>query len=143
MIRWQRLGKIGKWVFMLLALTGLFFADDFLYIWLFQELFGWQIKPVYSYAILLVVLVLNGLLAYAVYRVMRKKPTTGREGMLGAKAVALTRVDVNGGWVKAHGERWQATSESAIEAGKRVVITEMGPGLQLRVQEKPHESTSF
>jgi len=142
MIPWQRFGKMSKWFFVFLALTGLFFVDDFLYIWLFKELLGWHVKPVYTTVSLLVVLAVNGLLAYAVYRAMRKKPTTGREGMLGAEAITLTRVDAGGGWVKVHAERWQATSGMSIEAGKKVEITEIGPGLQLRVRKKTHDSAS-
>ena len=70
--------------------------------------------------------------AYAVYKVMRKLPTTGREGMRGkiGKVIAKNGQDYQ---VFVNGEIWSGASESALRPGDRIVV-QFVDGLVLRVK---------
>lgn len=71
----------------------------------------------------------------AVRRVQRRRPTTGREGLIGDTAVARSDLDPRG-YVFLHGERWSAVSEEGhIAEGDRVVIVGK-EGFTLRVRKK-------
>ena len=50
-----------------------------------------------------------------------RKVTTGRTGIVGEKGVALTDLDPDGR-VFVHSEYWNATSDSRIEEGVKVVV---------------------
>jgi len=60
---------------------------------------------------------------------------TGREGMKGQTAVAVTAVDENGGKVLYDGEYWEAVGESPVAAGAAAEIVRV-EGLVLRVKPK-------
>ncbi len=69
-------------------------------------------------------------------RAQRRKPTTGREGLLGAEGVALSAFDhAHAGQVRVRGEIWQAQSARdarAIAAGEGVRVVQL-EGLTARV----------
>jgi len=66
-------------------------------------------------------------------RAHRKRPTTGIEGMIGERGVALSRLDPDG-QVRVRGEIWTAKSSGeAIETGSEVEVTGVFH-LRLRVQ---------
>ncbi|WP_239495336.1 NfeD family protein [Salinicola halophilus] len=52
-----------------------------------------------------------------VYQMRRRLPQTGREEMIGARAVALGDFAGGRGKVQLHGERWQARSETPVARG--------------------------
>jgi membrane-bound serine protease (ClpP class) len=58
-----------------------------------------------------------------------------RETMVGQTVKALSRIDPQGGKVFIEGERWNAVSETPIEAGQPVVVTGI-EGLTLKVKPK-------
>ncbi|MBI5748113.1 MAG: nodulation protein NfeD [Nitrospinae bacterium] len=73
-------------------------------------------------------------------KVQRKKPTTGKEGLVGE--VGITQSDIMGsagspgdGKVFVHGELWDAHSSDEIKSGSEVVITGV-EGLKLQVKVK-------
>jgi membrane protein implicated in regulation of membrane protease activity len=71
-----------------------------------------------------------GLLRPAVLRRLHRGPVlrTGAAALVGEPAVALARVDADGGRVKIGGEEWTARSyseEEVIEPGTRVVVVEI------------------
>jgi membrane protein implicated in regulation of membrane protease activity len=71
-----------------------------------------------------------GLLRPAVLRRLHRGPTlrTGSAALVGEQALALDRVDADGGRVKIGGEEWSArsyTDEEVIEPGTRVVVVEI------------------
>ena len=71
-----------------------------------------------------------GLLRPAVLRRLHRRPTlrTGAAALVGEQALALDRVDCDGGRVKIGGEEWSARSyseEEVIEPGTRVVVVEI------------------
>jgi membrane-bound serine protease (ClpP class) len=67
-----------------------------------------------------------------VWRSQRRRPTGGREGMLGAVGVARQRLDPQG-TVLVRGEYWTATSDETVQPGESVEITGID-GLRLRVR---------
>jgi membrane-bound serine protease (ClpP class) len=62
----------------------------------------------------------------------RRKPVAGAEALVGAVALATTRLDPSGR-VRVAGELWQARSEPAADVGERVVIQAVEPDLTLVV----------
>jgi len=70
-----------------------------------------------------------------VFKAMRKKPSTGREGLVGEEGVALTAVDHSGS-VEVHGEIWNARSDVHIEKGQRVMVEQLDQH-HLRIKVKP------
>jgi membrane-bound serine protease (ClpP class) len=67
-----------------------------------------------------------------VWRSQRRRPTGGREGMLGKIGVARQRLDPDG-TVLVRGEYWSATSDEPVQQGESVEITGI-EGLRLRVR---------
>ncbi len=66
----------------------------------------------------------------------RRKPTTGREGLIGERGTAKSRIDPQGK-VFIHGEYWDATSDEVIPEGTRVqVVALLDTGLKVTKAEK-------
>ncbi|MBI3195823.1 MAG: nodulation protein NfeD [Ignavibacteriae bacterium] len=66
-------------------------------------------------------------------KAQQRKPTTGREGLVGELGVAITELSPQGN-VRVHGEIWSASSiEGNIENGSRVQVLEVN-GLHLTVK---------
>jgi membrane-bound serine protease (ClpP class) len=90
------------------------------------------------WVIALVVIVFAAIFIFvigAIVRAHRRRPTTGREGLIGKTAVAHTVLNPTG-MVFVEGELWTATSEAGkIEAGEEVVVTKV-EGLKLKVTKK-------
>ncbi len=131
-----------KWLLVVAALAAVFIFDDILYFLLIEKVFRVELRALFRYLIFAVILLLNGLLALAVLRVLRKKPITGREAMIGEQGVTLTAVNQDKGWIRVHGERWQAVSDQPIPPGEKVVIVEMD-GLVARVQPLSADGTDM
>ena len=68
-------------------------------------------------------------------RAQFKPIQAGRETMLGQTVKALSRIDAQGGKVFIEGERWNAVSETPVEAGQPVVVIGI-EGLTLKVKPK-------
>jgi membrane-bound serine protease (ClpP class) len=85
-----------------------------------------------------VIIVVTAVFAFvigAIIRSQRRRPATGKEGLVGKVAVAHTVLDPTG-MIFVEGELWTATSEAGrIEAGEEVVVTKV-EGLKLRVTKK-------
>ena len=64
------------------------------------------------------------------------KPTTGREGLIGATGIALNRIDArHDGEVKVKGEIWKATSNESIKKNDKISVSNVD-GLILSVKKK-------
>jgi membrane-bound serine protease (ClpP class) len=61
------------------------------------------------------------------------KPTTGSEGLLEAKGVALTNIAPEGK-IRAHGEIWTASSDEKIKKGDKIKIISVD-GLEIKVEK--------
>jgi membrane-bound serine protease (ClpP class) len=74
--------------------------------------------------------------AYMVVRVLRRKPTTGKRGLVGEIASAKSKITPGKvGSVFIHGEFWDAVSEEEIKRGEEVEILSV-EGLKLKVKKK-------
>jgi membrane-bound serine protease (ClpP class) len=69
-------------------------------------------------------------------RAYRKKPTTGKEGLVGEEGITIENINPTG-QIEIHGEIWRATSDSRIKKGQRVTVEEVDRNhLQLKVKPK-------
>jgi membrane-bound serine protease (ClpP class) len=66
-----------------------------------------------------------------VLRAQRRRPTTGKEGLIGSTGVATTDLDPEG-VVEIRGELWSAIAERKIKAGERVRVQEV-EGMKVKV----------
>jgi membrane-bound serine protease (ClpP class) len=71
-------------------------------------------------------------------KAQRRPAKTGREGLLGARAIVTERLAPRG-WVRIGDERWQARSDGVAETGVEVVVTGV-EGLTLRVRPAAKEA---
>ena len=126
--KWLKIGLI------FLGLTILFIIDDVLILVLIGELRIWNIAPFTYIVISIIVIFLNMSLALVVYHVLRKKPTTGIEGMIGKIGTSLETF-YNSGKITINGEIWQAESSTKIYKGDKVEITGIS-GLTLMIKQK-------
>jgi len=82
-----------------------------------------------------VVLVTAGFFLFGlgmVVRAHRRKPTTGKRGMVGLVGEARAPIDSRRGQVLVHGELWGAISEEKIKSGERIEVIGVD-GLVLKV----------
>jgi membrane-bound serine protease (ClpP class) len=90
------------------------------------------------WVITLVVILFSAIFLFfigAIIRAHRRRPTTGKEGLIGKTATAQTTLDPTG-MVLVEGELWTATSEKGkIEVGEEVTVTKV-EGLKLTVTKK-------
>jgi membrane-bound serine protease (ClpP class) len=68
------------------------------------------------------------------YRAMKRKPVTGKEGLVGERGVALTEIGGKDGRIFVHGEYWAAEADERIEKGAPVVVDRVD-GMRLRVRK--------
>jgi membrane-bound serine protease (ClpP class) len=75
-----------------------------------------------------------GFVVGAGYRALKRKPLTGREGLVGERGVAVTDLGSREGRVFVHGAYWEAEAEDRIEKGAPVVVEQVD-GLRLHVRK--------
>ena len=117
---------------LILLLVSLFILDDILIYLLFKNIYDWGVDLIYFGFGATIVLTLNLGLAFAVFKIMRKRPTTGRQGMFGKTGVVL-KIKNSEYWVRVHGEIWKSQSPDKLEIGDKVVIDSVD-GLSLIVK---------
>ena len=92
-----------------------------------------------------IVVIVGGLLVFVIGRVIhahQKQATTGREELIGKKAVVKVALDPEG-TILYKGERWTAVSDkSPVKPGEEVIITGVN-GLILRVTKKTAEEINI
>ncbi len=69
-----------------------------------------------------------------VFQTHRKKPLTGKEGLIGKKGIAYTKIDKKGK-VFVKGELWEAVSDTVIEKDEEVIIEKVD-GMRLKVKKE-------
>ena len=120
-------------VLFFIGLIFFFFADDFLIVILAHQ-FGFLGKNIWLIRAILVFLFLASVgLAYAGISVLKKRPTTGKEGLMAqiGKVVAVNNRNYQ---ISIHGEVWNAESASTLKIGDRVRITGID-GLTLNIEK--------
>jgi membrane-bound serine protease (ClpP class) len=99
------------------------------------ELFSLDINWWVIAVVVVVVVAVFVFVIGAIIRAHRRRPQTGKEGLVGKVASAHTVLDPTG-MVFVEGELWTATSEAGrIEAGEEVIVTKV-EGLKLKVAKK-------
>ncbi len=118
---------------LILLLVSLFILDDILIYLLFKNIYDWEVDLIYFGFGATIVLILNSGLAFAVLKIMRTRPTTGQQGMIGKKGVVLKAK--NGEYqVRVQGEIWKSESREKLKVGDKVEIDSMD-GLRLLVRK--------
>jgi membrane-bound serine protease (ClpP class) len=69
------------------------------------------------------------------YRALRRKPSTGAEGLIGKEGKAITDITKDSGMAALHGEVWSASSDDVIKKGDRIEVISLS-GLQIKVKKK-------
>jgi membrane-bound serine protease (ClpP class) len=121
-----------KIVFIIGGLTLFFLLDELLIVFVLKGAFP-KAFSINLFAFILGALgLLSFLLAWIVYRALRRRPTTGSEGLIGEKGRALSAIHEQGE-AFVHGEIWKASSKEVIQEGEIIVVTEVD-GLALHVR---------
>lgn len=94
---------------------------------------GYGISPWTLWPTIFVVLALLGLVGRMVWNTRQRKPVTGRRGMVGLEAVALTDIGPAGGRAQLGPEIWSAFSAKPIARGQGVRVLKVD-GLKLEVE---------
>jgi len=68
------------------------------------------------------------------FKALRRKPTTGSEGLVGLEGAARTDIGPEGGQVLLRGEIWSAYSDEPVEKGGKVRV-ESVTGLKVKVRK--------
>jgi len=127
-----------RWIKVVLIVSGLsvfFLLDELLVIFVLREAFPRSFKPSFLTLVVGVAGMVSLLLAWLVFKALRRRPTTGSEGLIGEKGRALSGISEDGK-VFVHGEIWKAVSEEEIQEGDAIEVTEVD-GLALRVRKVP------
>lgn len=96
----------------------------------------WIFPLRYAIPIYLFILLISGLMYWAIIRAIRRIPRTGPEGLIGAEAVVVSRArpgDEARYIVRLEGELWSANSPDDLKPGETVIVTSLD-GLLLMVQ---------
>jgi membrane-bound serine protease (ClpP class) len=124
-----------RWTRVALIIGGLslfFLLDDLFVIVILREAFPGIFKPSLFTIVVGGAGMVSLLLAWLVFRALRRRPATGSEGLIGEKGRVLSAICGNGE-VFVHGEIWKAVSEEEIQEGDAIEVTEV-EGLALRVR---------
>lgn len=127
-----------RWTKLVLVVGGLsvfFLLDELLVIFVLKEAFPKAIRPSLVTIVIGCAGVLSVLVAWLAFNALRRRPTTGREGLIGEKGRALSGISGNG-QVFVHGEIWKAVSEEEIQEGDAIEVIQVD-GLALRVRKAP------
>jgi membrane-bound serine protease (ClpP class) len=108
-------------------------VDDLLVILILKQAFPKALRPSLFKIIIMGAGVLSFLLAWIVFKALRKRPTTGGEGLIGEKGTVLSAISGQGE-VFVHGEIWKAMSEEEIQEGDVIEVTRVD-GLVLTVRK--------
>ncbi len=127
MRHWGRIGLIIG------GLGILFLLDDLFVIFILREVFPKAFRPSLFTIVVVCAGILSFLLAWLVYRALRRRPSTGSEGLIGEKGKALSAI-FRQGEVFVHGEIWKAVSEEEIQEGDAIEVTKVD-GLALKVRK--------
>ncbi|MDZ7373971.1 MAG: hypothetical protein ONB23_08355 [candidate division KSB1 bacterium] len=122
------------------GLTLLFTADDWLLIFLARELQLEGFSDPFLAAAAALLTVANALLAVAIFRLMRKKPMCGAEGLVGETGRALESFSGTGR-VAVHGEIWRARALAHVTKGQKVRVLSVR-GLEVDVRPLSSEEAA-
>ncbi len=120
-------------VLMIFALTVLLLVDDVLLFVIFDNFGAAQVSSSLRLTVALMLTVLNIGLAIFAFSILKKKPETGAEAMIGMRGV-VTRATETETWIRVHGELWRAQCAQTLRTGDEVLVVNL-EGLTLRVEK--------
>ncbi len=127
MRKWTKIGLI------MAGLGLLFILDDLFVIFILKDAF----PAVFHDSLFNIAVagagVVSFLLAWVVFKAFQRRPTTGKEGLIGERGKALSAI-YGEGEVFVHGEIWKAMSEEEIQEGDTIEVM-MADGLALKVRK--------
>ncbi len=123
-----------KPVLIVLLLAIFFVFDDILIFFLIDDVFAINLQTLWVTVILTALFLVNLLFAWLVYRVLRKRPVTGKEGMIGKKGIVLSATGEGNLKVQIEGEIWQASCLEKLHSGEKIKVTAID-GLRLSVEK--------
>jgi len=120
---------------LIVLLLAIFFVfDDILIFFLIDDVFSMNLHTLWVTLILTALFLVNLLFAWLVYRVLRKRPVTGKEGMIGKKGIVLSTTRDANLMVRINGEIWQASCLEKLYSGEKIMVTAID-GLRLSVEK--------
>ena len=114
-----------RWTKVVLIVGGLsvfFLLDELLVLFVLREAFPKTLRHSLVTIVIGCAGVLSVLVAWLVFKALRRKPATGREGLIGEIGEALTDLDPRGEILVA-GEYWKAKAQRKIDKGRNVRVT--------------------
>ncbi len=119
---------------LVLALALLLLSDELVLFLIFDNL-GSSVQVDFSLRLTaaLVLMILNMVLVIFAFGMLKKKPETGAEAMIGMTGV-VTRVTASETWVKVRGELWRAQCAQMIAQNEAVRVIGLN-GLTLQVEK--------
>jgi membrane protein implicated in regulation of membrane protease activity len=117
----------------ILALTVLLLSDDLLLFILFDSFGSMQVDLSLRLTVALVLTILNIGLAIFAFSILKKKPETGADAMIGMKAM-VARATETETWIKVRGELWRAQCSQTLHVGEEVQVTGID-GLILHIEK--------
>jgi membrane-bound ClpP family serine protease len=127
MRKWTKIGLIIG------GLGLLFLLDDLFVIFILKNALPTVFHDFFFNIALAGAGVVSFLLAWVVFTALQRKPTTGKEGLIGERGKALSAI-YGQGEVFVHGEIWKAMSEEEIQEGDAIEVM-MADGLSLKVRK--------
>ncbi len=91
---------------------------------------SWEVIMV----VVIIIVIFVGLLLFMGIKAQFRKPTAGKEGLVGETGIARTDIDDKGGTAFVHGEWWNAVSEKPIKRGAKIRVID-SEGMILKVEE--------
>lgn len=89
----------------------------------------------FLYSVVITFSAILGGITYIAVKTLRKKPVSGKEGLIGKVGKTLEEIGPDKGKIFLEGEIWQAISEEPIPKGEKVIVIGQ-QGLILRVKRK-------
>ena len=91
---------------------------------------SWEVIMV----VVIIIVIFVGLLLFLGIKAQFRKPSAGKEGLVGETGIARTDIDDKGGTAFVHGEWWNAVSEKPIKRGAKIRVID-SEGMVLKVEE--------
>ncbi len=91
---------------------------------------SWEVIMV----VVIIIVIFVGLLLFMGIKAQFRKPTAGKEGLVGETGIARTDIDEKGGTAFVHGEWWNVVSDKPIKRGAKIKVVN-SEGMVLKVEE--------
>ncbi|MEO0123652.1 MAG: nodulation protein NfeD [candidate division WOR-3 bacterium] len=91
---------------------------------------SWEVIMV----VVIIIVIFVGILLFMGIKAQFRRPSAGKEGLVGEIGIARTDIDEKGGTAFVHGEWWNAVSDKPIKRGAKIRVLN-SEGMVLKVEE--------